>query len=105
MDHELFLYLLDTIHFFEEDDMKQMEFHEIIQEKEIGLSQITLNNNWNINSIMKEYRGLDYRILQEDINPTSTNGDPYHSGAYFGNDVDPYDAIFFKISRLSSPSI
>ena len=98
MDHQLFS-LLKKRHFFNESAIDNMDMESVILRKEIGLSQIALAEGWNINSILPLYRGLDYRTLDHDINPTSVGGDPYFHGAYFGGTIDPYDVIFFKNNR------
>jgi len=100
MDKELFRYLRDEIDFFNENHINTMDYTNIIHQKEISLSRITLRKQWNINSILHEYRGRDYRVLDEDINPTSNYGDPYYPGGYFGRTIDPYEAIFFKMARF-----
>jgi hypothetical protein len=73
---------------------------DIIYLKEVGLSQIALNNGWNINCILSKYKNLDYLNLNTDINSTSTDGDPYYPNKYFGNTINPYEVIFFKNNRF-----
>lgn len=80
---------------------KDIKFLDLIAEKEVGMSLHVLNNNWNINCILSKYKGIDFRIIEKDINPTSGFGDPYHENAYFGKNIDPYDVIFFKETRFS----
>jgi hypothetical protein len=98
MDHQLFSFLKRR-DFFNESEINKMDLWSVVVNKEIGLSQITLAEGWNISSIFPRYRRLDYRTLDHDINPTSVAGDPYFQGAYFGGTIDPYEAIFFKNNR------
>jgi len=85
--------------FFNCEEINNLEMIEIIIRKEIGLSQIALNNGWNINSILPGYKGLNYIEINEDINNTSIGGDPYFNGCFFSNTINKYDAVFFKINR------
>ena len=99
IDNEYFNYL-KTINFFSEDEINNMShINEIIAKKEIGLSQIVLNNSWNINCILPYYKDINYTKLKKDINPTSFYGDPYYKDSYFGKTIDKYDVIFFKTNR------
>jgi len=94
------LQFLKNVNFFDEEKInnsKDIEY--IIAYKEIGLSQILLKNNWNINCILSKYKNIDYRILDKDINNTSLTGDPYYKNRYFGNTIDKYEVIFFKNNR------
>ena len=99
IDNEYFNFL-NRINFFNEEEVNDKKFDYIITYKEVGLSQIALNNGWNINCILNEYEGLDYIRLNEDINKRSMNGDPYYKNAYFGKDIKKEDVIFFKINRF-----
>jgi hypothetical protein len=97
---EYYNYLLIN-NFFNEDEINNMDFQTIIDTKEIGLSQIALNNNWNINCILPGYKDLDYRIITTNINESSNShdGDPYYNYSYFEKTIDKYDVIFFKTNR------
>ena len=86
--------------FFNYKETCKLDFNELIQAKEISLSQVALNKNWNINCILPRYRNLNYLNINKDINPSSTNGDPYYKNGYFYNTIDPYDVIFFKNTRF-----
>ena len=100
IDNEYFQHL-KNINFFDEDVMNNVEdIQYIVANKEIGLSQIALEHGWNINSILSKYKNLDYRIINEDINNTSYYGDPYYPKSYFGEDINKYEAIFYKNYRL-----
>jgi hypothetical protein len=100
IDREYFQYL-NSIQFFNESEINSItDILDLIVYKEIGLSQLALSKGWNINSILPEYRDLDYRTIREDINKTSVNGDPYYSSGYFDKTIDKYDVIFFKNNRF-----
>jgi hypothetical protein len=86
--------------FFDEEEMNNLQFNEIIQLKEVGLSEKAIEKGYNINAILSNYRNKDYRTIQEDINKSSVHGDPYYANAYFGKSIDPYEVIFYKTNRL-----
>lgn len=72
---------------------------DVIADYEILLSQLILRNGWNISSLLPEYRNIDYRRQQRDINPASLHGDPCFADAYFGRSISPYEVIFVKTNR------
>jgi len=72
---------------------------EFIAIKEILMTQLVLKNNWNISCIIPEYQNIDYRILNNDVNFSSYNGDPNFTNGTFGRTVHPYESIFIKINR------
>ena len=99
IDNEYFNYL-NKINFFNEYELNNsLKLGYIISHKEIGLSQHTLQNNWNINCILPKYKDIDYRLVNKDFNNTSQKGDPYYKKSYFGNDIDKYEVIFYKNNR------
>jgi hypothetical protein len=75
------------------------DFSKTIALREILMSLLILKNGWNINCILNKYKNLEYRKIKDDINPTSSGGDAYYPGAYFGNSIKPYDVIFIKTNR------
>ena len=85
--------------FFNEDEINNMTFQKLIQEKEVGLSQKAIDKGYNINCILSKYTNRDYIHIDNDINPTSAHGDPYFQNAYFGETIDPYEVIFHKNNR------
>jgi hypothetical protein len=103
IDSEYYNYL-NSINFFNEDEVNNaINISYIVAYKEFGLSQIALNNNWNINCILSKYKNIDYRTLNKDINNYSFNGDPYYEKSYFGNDINKYEVIFYKNNRYTRP--
>jgi hypothetical protein len=59
MNYECVVYLVNE-HFF---DIIYKKIHDVILNQEIRLSTIILNNNWDINCIVKEYSNLDYNNI------------------------------------------
>ena len=99
LDHEA-LQFLNNAHFFNEEEMNNLtDIQQVIAHKELGLSQLLIKNNWNINCILPKYKNIDYRTLNHDINKTSHFGDPYFQDKYFGGTIDKYEAIFYKNNR------
>ena len=94
-----YLQYLNTKDFFNEETINGYSMMELINNKEVMLSTIALKNNWNINCLLDKYKGLDYRMVDADINPTSTYGDPYYKNGYFGKSIKKEDVIFFKNNR------
>jgi hypothetical protein len=101
MDKECFEFLRPLIF---ADDASGMDFYDVVEQKEIAMSQYVLNNGWNINCALPKYRDLDYRTMLADINPTSASGDPSFKGKYFGGTYTPYDVVFIKTNRDLLPS-
>lgn len=91
---------LTSVGFFDEERYNSMSFSDLIVFAEIGLSQLAIRQGWNINCILPEYRGRDYRTIRDDPNWSSNNGDPYYPGCYFGKTIRKEDAVFFKSWRL-----
>ena len=73
--------------------------NDVIVNHEILMSQEVLANGWNISSILPEYRSLDYRTIEGDVNPSTHLGDPWYRGKYFHRSLHPFETIFFKTSR------
>ena len=96
-DKECLKFLIEKEIFQEKYDYDN--FDELIAFKEILMSKVVLENNWNISSIIPEYRELDYRTIKEDINKTSMNNDPLYKKCCFGRTIHPYEAIFIKTNR------
>jgi hypothetical protein len=96
-----YLKYLKSINFFDEEDLNNTtDMNKIIAYKEFGLSQNAIKRGKNINCILSKYKGLDYRIIKEDINKTSDESDPYYKGNYFGKSIDPYEVVFYKNNRI-----
>jgi hypothetical protein len=81
------------------DLFTENNFEKFIILKEIGMSYHILKNNWNISCLLPEYQDIDYRTLNVDFNPTSTDGEMNYVNAYFNRTLHPYEAIFIKTNR------
>jgi hypothetical protein len=86
--------------FFNDEEIlnKETKIDNIVFNKEVKLSQLLLKNNWNINCYVDKYRDLDYRIIKNNINPSSW--DVNHKNAYFGRTLEPEEVIFYKYYRF-----
>ena len=72
-------------------------FESIVGRLEIGMSYRILANGWNIDCLLQGYKGLDYRRIQSNPNPSGT--DPWWPNAYFGRSITRDEAVFFKANR------
>ena len=95
IDNEYLSYL-NKIDFFNETECNENDISYIVDYKEIGLSQIALKNNWNINCILSKYKNLDYINLKYLEN---CMGDPVFKNKYCGGTIDKYEIIFIKTNR------
>jgi hypothetical protein len=66
---------------------------------EIALSDEIMKLGGNITSVVPEYNGIDYRLADSDINPSSSHGDPSVHNGYFGRTFSPLDEVFVKTNR------
>lgn len=96
MDNECLNFLMSKKLF---EDNNYNNYVEFIAIKEILMTQLVLKNNWNISCIIPEYQNIDYRLLKEDINFSSINGDINFTNGCFGRTIHPYESIFIKINR------
>jgi hypothetical protein len=95
MDNEALKYL-KKIGFFDQPPAR--DFFTFIVTREVNMSQLILKRGWNINCLIKEYKGLDYR--DKDLQfPKDMQKDPYYPQACFGRSLHPYETIFFKTNR------
>jgi hypothetical protein len=102
IDNEYYAFLKSKDFFNEEEMNNTTELIRVIAYKEFGLSQLAINNGWNINCILPHYKDKDYREVRENFNYSTWDGDPYYyENGYFGKTIQPFDAIFYKISRMN----
>lgn len=100
LDKQAFQFLQMNHSFFIENINNITNLRLITIRREMKMSQLILKNNWNINSIVPRYRGLDYRKVKHDMNPATNRtvfADLNRPGAYFGHTLEPFDTIFFKL--------
>ncbi len=75
-----------------------------IRAKEMGWSAAVLALGLNINCMLDRYRDRDYRRERAvNLLHNRVRGDPWCPGTYFGADVTPYEAVFFKTNRNVNP--
>jgi hypothetical protein len=96
MDAECMRFLKSKGFFHQE---VEQNFVQLIAMREIMMSQMVLKNGWNVACLVPEYRGIDYRKLKKDINPSSNKGDPNFPGACFHRTLHPYEVVFTKHNR------
>jgi len=101
MDRECLDFLVSKELFSTKDYHNFLEF---IAAKEILMSQLVLHNGWNINAVLAEYNGLDYRTLKEDKNFSGYEHDPCFPNTCFGRSIHPYECIFIKTNRGLCPN-
>jgi hypothetical protein len=87
MDYECVNYLL-TKNFFKVYTSRE----DVIMHQEIAMSQLVINNGWNIDCLIPEYAHLNYRDKHTQI----SNEDIRFSKTVIGRDICPYEAIFVK---------
>jgi hypothetical protein len=73
------------------------EHMEVILKKEIAMSQLILNNNWNIGSLLPYYKNIDFRfpIMNKQVLDDLTFQPSYN---VFWNE---YDVVFIKGNRIN----
>jgi hypothetical protein len=100
MDRAALQFLIDKG--FYDQDMGRDKASAIV-DYEILLSQLVIQNGWNISCLLPEYRQVDYRQPHGDINPNSGEGDPSFQGSYFGRSAHPFETLFVKTNRQVAP--
>jgi hypothetical protein len=63
------------------------------------MSQILLNNGYQIRSVCPEFNKIDYMVKHSNPNQTSSNGDILVDKGYWGRTPHPYETIFTKTNR------
>jgi hypothetical protein len=98
LNNEAMQFLNEKDFFNEESMNNETNIHTIILKNEISLSQYILENNWNINCIVPEYRDQDYRTLVHNIN--TGYSDVVMPNGFFGRSLTPEEVIFYKAWRF-----
>ena len=103
MDRDAFDFLLHEKGFFNDEEILNgsRDLSYIVIHKEVTMSQLILQNGWNINAMAPKYRGKDYRKVTANFNPSSDNpyrvcGDSPDKARYFGRNIFPEEVIFYK---------
>jgi hypothetical protein len=94
------LEFLNSKNFFNEEEINNYNFNQLIYAKEIGMSQLILKNNWNINCIVPHFRDLDYRYIIENINEPKEISDVVFKNYFFGRSLTPEEMVFYKKWRF-----
>jgi hypothetical protein len=95
------LEFLNSKNFFYEEEINNYNFDQLIFDKEIGMSQLILKNNWNINCIVPHFRDLDYRYITENINEPKEITDVVYKYYFFGRSLTPEEMVFYKKKRFN----
>merc|ERR550534_555550 len=69
---------------------------------EIGMSQTFLSRNIGIRSIVLGWQNLDLRNVHGVRKVCMEQEDQYYRGAYFGQDMSPFEAIFVKTNTADA---
>lgn len=82
------------------EDRQEIEKSDLIENHEIGGSQLLLKNGLNIDCLLPLYQDVDWR---EPLPADSEipRDDIWWSNKYLGFDLHPYETIFFKSNRDS----
>ena len=73
----------------------------IVMDKEIKMSRIMLENNYNIACMLSCSNGCDFRKGK----PSNAWRDALFSNSYFKENVHPYETIFIKNNRNITPDL
>ena len=81
------------------DAPEDLSKNDVILRYEILLSQLLLNNGFNISSILPTYE--IFSISKRDLKypGTTTAGDPMKKSAFYGRTLSPLDCVFIKTNR------
>ena len=63
---------------------------------EMRMSDLLLENSWNISSLLSKYSNVDFRTIKRDPNPTSWIGDPSIENCYFNSNIGTEESIFIE---------
>jgi len=75
--------------------------YDVIDYQELRMSSLVLDNGWNINCFVSEYRDRDYKnVINFNRRANSQFGDILFPGKLcFGRNVHPYEVMFIKTER------
>ena len=81
------------------DVNENLKKNDVISRYEILLSQILLNNNFSIASILPTHE--EFSVLKRGVNfkGTTKNGDPLNLAAFYGRTISPLESVFIKTNR------
>lgn len=90
-------YLID-FNIFSLDYLKHI--HDVIVQKEIGMSRMMILNGFNIDSLLDDYKGVDFRNDRFKVYPCRMFSDSYNSFS-----LSPFQTLFVKINQGNNLSI
>jgi len=85
---------LDTKCFFDQDIPACELSLQLLSE--MRMSDLLLDNGWNISCLLSKYSNIDFRSAKKDPNPSSWHGDPRRKNRYFGENINKQECIFVE---------
>jgi hypothetical protein len=85
------------------DTTLSLNRNELISRYEIYLTQLLIDEGYQIHCLLPEYNNAHVRSLLQDINPSSIDGEPCYEDAYMGRSIHPFEVIFIKANRKIWP--
>lgn len=79
------------------DPCEETDLFDVVFKREIALSLAILADGGNIDCLIPEMRGVDYRTCLANFNPSHFT--PTRPGGCFGRSLHPYEMIFLKQNR------
>jgi len=81
-------------------------FQQVCIEKEVKMSTVMLNANYNIRTLLEVYKNIDFRVCRGEkyknsvLNAnTKWGGDSLYTGGYYNGNINLYEVIFIKANR------
>ncbi|ALE02587.1 hypothetical protein W908_00010 [Candidatus Pseudothioglobus singularis PS1] len=81
------------------DVNENLKKNDVISRYEILLSQILLNNNFSIASILPTHEEFSVSKRGVNFKGTTKNGDPLNLAAFYGRTIPPLESVFIKTNR------
>ena len=81
------------------DVNETLKKNDVISRYEILLSQILLNNNFSIASILPTHEEFSVSKRGVNFKGTTKNGDPLNLAAFYGRTISPLESVFIKTNR------
>ena len=93
---------LDTKCFFDQDIPACELSLQLLTE--MRMSDLLLENGWNISCLLSKYSNIDFRSAKKDTNPSSWLGDPRRENSYFGENINKQECIFVETPDFETGS-
>ena len=81
------------------DVNENLKKNDVISRYEILLSQMLLNNNFSIASILPTHEEFSVSKRGVNFKGTTKNGDPLNLAAFYGRTISPLESVFIKTNR------